>query len=289
MLKHLQAQVKQAFAPQGEIIPLLIKNIGGSYPNRSHKTVHASDITKDDWCPRLYGLMDKLELTAPPRYLPAALKATFDIGEATATLVRESWLGKAAIGNWECTRCNHIETMCEKPATGSSCGKHGHIWRYLEPHFVDPTIAVSGSIDVLVHLKSPKYFITELKIMKGEDFDKLAAPLAEHRIRTSLYMRLVENSPSPAAKMIHTEHAKILYVSRAFGKKSAEHGAIVPFKEFDIHRNDAWVEPYLTKPLALKKFREGTGPMPVRVCASPTCAQASNCPVRKECFSGSYK
>jgi hypothetical protein len=66
--------------------------------------------------------------------------------------------------------------------------------------------------------------------MKTEDFEKLKAPLAEHRIRTSLYMKLIAASGTPASLSIHPTLGKVLYISRGFGKKSDDHGHIIPFK-----------------------------------------------------------
>lgn len=286
MITYLQKVISKAHEPKSEIIPLLLKNLGKEYPERSHKTVHASDVTKESFCPRQYSLMDTLGLSRPPTYIAPALKATFDMGNAASDLMREEWLGQAAVGNWRCTTCGVPVYFQSKPTggcTGKSCN-----WKYEEMNFVDPTTQISGSVDVFVGLKGSKLITTEIKIMKTEDFEKLKAPLAEHRIRTSLYMKLIAASGTPASLSIHPTLGKVLYISRGFGKKSDDHGHIIPFKEFDVVRDDDAVVPYLEKPLALANWRAGKGPRPAGICPTPSCTVAKKCQVREACFSGDY-
>lgn len=284
MAEFFKKAIEAIATPKSELIPGIIKNLGKEYPERSHKVVHASDVTKPGFCPRQYALMDLHNVERPPTYIPAGLKATFDVGNMTSDLVREQWMGSMAVGHWQCTACYKTSIMSPKPHIGICSEPSGCNWKYVEVNFVDPDTQISGSIDVLSDLKAPSLFITELKIINPTEFDKIVAPLAEHRIRTILYMYLAEKSKALYSGAISHHRAKILYVSRGFGKKG-ELGQITPFKEFDITRDDKVLQPYLAKAREVALYRKGQAPVPARtVCDSPSCVHAKKCPVRAQCF-----
>ena len=284
----LQKVVAQNFEPKTDVITILRKNLGGYKPERSHETVHASDVTKEDFCPRQFALLTLLNETKKARYISTALQATFDIGNMTSDIVREKWLGASAVGNWRCVKCSKSFTFKKKPEANMPCKGGGCCeWKYDEVNFVCQTSDISGSIDVIVDLKAPKFFLVELKIIKPDDFEKIVAPLAEHRIRTNLYMRLVEDSNNVFKGAVSTQLAKVLYVSRGYGKKNVEHGEILPFKEFDVTRDDSVTQPYVDKAMKVKVFKQ-TGAIPAGVCKTSMDAPAKACKVCKQCFSGDY-
>lgn len=283
----LKKAVEEATAPQKSIIDVLKKNLGGYKPERSHKTVHASDITKTDFCPRQFALLHLLDMKKKDRYISAALQATFDVGNVTSDLFREKWAGQSAIGNWRCVKCDSMVTFKQKPLN-VPC-KHGGKcdWRYEEVNFVCQETQVSGSIDVIMDLGAPKLFLVELKIIKPDDFEKLAAPLAEHRIRTNLYMRLAEKSNNVFGGRVNVQQARVLYVSRGYGKKNADHNEILPFKEFTVERDDDALVPYLNRAKMVRIFKE-TGAIPLGVCKTSMDTPAKGCSVAKSCFSGKF-
>lgn len=283
----LKSAIKDALSPKFSIIDLVQKNVGGFKPERSHKEVHASDITKEDFCPREYAMLDLTNGKKKDVYIPTALQTTFDMGEAVAGLTREKWVAKAAVGNWYCPKCGEHRSFTRHP--GNGCVKSKHCpWQYEEVKFESKTYGFTGSLDLIVDLGAPKYFVTELKIMAPDQFEKLLAPLAEHRIRTSIYMQLIEDSGSPYAPSINVERARILYVSRGYGKKNQQAGEeIIPLKEFEIVRDDLTSQPYLNKALEVKKFREH-GVIPAGICATPQDTRAKKCGACKACFSGAY-
>lgn len=274
-----------ASAPKYGVLDLLRKSMGGYRPARSHKTVHASDITKDGFCPRRLALMDKLEVDQKPEYISTALAATFDIGTMTAKLVVENWLTPYAIGNWKCLKCDSQRTMCSKPESSCKCGGKC-IWEYVEPNFVSAEYGVSGSLDVLVEVGS-KWLVVELKIIRPEDFETMLVPLPEHRIRTSLYLKLVSDSGSPWVNHINLHEARVLYVSRGYGKQHPVHKEILPFREFVVERDDKLLE----KPLILAKqvqIYKKSGKLPSGVCKTAVDKRAKYCEVCAQCFSGKY-
>lgn len=281
-LTWLSKSVQEALTPKKTIIDVLKSNLGGWKPARSHLTTHASDITKEGFCPRQTCLLILTGKDKKDEYINTALQATFDVGNATGDIVVERWAGDSMVGNWECRKCLHRATFVHKPSmackTGGRCD-----FRYEEVRFHDKEFDVSGSLDALFDLGSSKLHVTELKIINVSDFEKIVAPLAEHRIRTSMYLKIIENSKSPYRNKINLKTAKVLYVSRGFGKKHPSYNEILPFKEFDIERNDESVEPYLAKAKLIKVYKE-TGAMPPRLCKSETDKLAKKCAVCTECF-----
>lgn len=277
---------KDQSSTEKSLIQALIKSMGRYYPERSHKTVHASDVTKEEFCPRKIRLLDVLGLKTPDTFIPASLRATFDLGKMTADMLVEQWIVDRAFGKWVCKKCSHTLSFGRKPvgrqcAAGGNCD-HG----YHEIHFFSETHHISGSLDLIVDLGGQKLKVVELKIMKAEDFDKLVAPVAEHRLRTRLYLRLIEDSQNPIRLQLDTQSAKVLYVSRGFGKMNPEYGQILPFKEFDVQRDDPSIQKYLDNGSTVKIARELNAVPKNKVCPTAVCSLAKHCPVRSQCWSG---
>lgn len=288
-MDFLTKAVEKAFGHKTSIIAVLVENLSKPQLPRSHKEIHASDITKDFFCPRMILLLDALNLHKKDEYPDPAMAATWDVGNMTADLVRENWLGDVAIGNWTCLKCGTSYTLSRKPPIKELTVNCLHVWRYREMQFVSESLGFEGSLDVLLDLGGPKYMVCELKIMAPEHFAKITAPLAEHRLRTNLYMRLVESSGSSFGyDRINTQRAKVLYVSRGYGKKHEATGIILPFKEFDVERNDDDLKVPLERALEVKTSRK-LNILPARVCSVSYAPEAKGCPVAQQCFSGKYQ
>lgn len=278
--------VGDAQAAKTSILKIMSQNIGGMQKARSHKTVHASDVTKTDFCPKQFALLDIYDLKKKDEYINTALQATFDIGNSTAQVFTDKWAGDSIIGNWSCAACGKIVSFKEKPKDGCPTMKRCD-WKYEEVNFVSPEYEISGSIDAILDLLAPKLFITELKIIKAEDFNDIVAPLAEHRIRTSMYMKIIEESDSVYRTRLNVQEARVFYISRGYGKKNLTSGEIVPFKEFIVKRDDTAVMPYLNKAKEVKLFRH-KGVIPQGVCKTALDAKAKKCAACVQCFSGAH-
>jgi hypothetical protein len=286
MIQWLQNSVAKAHAPQHSIIDVLVKNMGGYQKARSHKTVHASDITKPDFCPRKLALLDITGKDKKDEYISTALQATFDLGNAVSDLFREQWAGQAAHGFWQCPSCGWLSPFGTKPSHICN-SKQGQL-KYIEPRFVSKEYGISGSLDVVMNLGAPKLFVTELKIIAPDAFDTLAAPLSEHRIRTGLYLKIIEDDDNFLKERINLQEAKVCYVSRGHGRKHPVHGEVLPFREFDIKRDDAGLQPILEKAKAIKLFRDA-GTIPAGICNTMADKTAKNCQMCSTCFSGEHK
>jgi hypothetical protein len=79
-----------------------------------------------------------------------------------------------------------------------------------------------------------------------------------------------------------------MYVSRGFGKKHAETGMILPFKEYDVLRDDQSVQPYFDLAQSVADARKQKQMITFKPCDSIACSQAKACPVVKQCFSGAH-
>jgi hypothetical protein len=282
--------MKAVAPPKESLIEVLRDNLSRPQPERSHKEVHASDLTKDVFCPREFALLDLLNKNRPAQKPSAAQAATWHMGNVTSDAVREHWLGGRAFGDWECIRCNQVQGICPKPTMLGCLGGSHHLWKYREVKFRSATYDFTGSIDVLSALKAPdnKLTITELKIIDKDEFAKLAGPYAEHRIRTALYMKLVEDSDHPYREMIDVKHAKVLYVMRGFGKKHETYNEILPFKEFDVERDDDALVSALGRAATMRDWRK-KGLFPPTITGSAVyCPHSKGCSVAKECLGGKF-
>jgi hypothetical protein len=176
--------------------------------------------------------------------------------------------------------------LAPKPATaGASCQ---HYWKYQETLVKSAEYDFSGSFDVIADLAGPKFTLCEIKVLNPDEFEELQAPKAEHRVRTSLYLWLVEHGYPSYATQVDHQVGKVLYVARTFGKKAkdAKHkhnGKILPFKEFDVHRNDATLKLPLERAWQVKEARK-LKVLPQRVCPNSWCPTAKGCQLVSQCF-----
>lgn len=273
---------------QRSLVDLLNTRLAGKREARSHKTVHVSMVADSDrgFCPRQFALLDVLEMKLPSEFINAATQVAFDNGDALHDLCRNKWLRTDVIGQWKCKKCKEVRHFTKLPTIdGKSCL---HEWVYHEEAFVDPETKMTGSIDFFVDLGNKKITPVEVKSIDKDQFAKLAGPLAKHRIRSQMYLLLIDRTVSPEVKeQIDLTHARILYISKGFGKMNADFGKVIPFKEFSINRNDEAVAPYFKLAAEVSTFR-ATGVMPKVICANPMDKRAQSCVVCKQCFSGKH-
>lgn len=287
----VQLAKAQIVVPKESLIGVLKKNMGGAREGRDRSIVHASDITKASFCPRQWALNDLQQIKSKPEYLSTTQQATFDVGRATAKLLVEEWAGDSVVGNWKCLRCEQTRTLCSKPLgiCPDAKGKdRSHLWEYKEVCFESQSSNISGSIDSLFQFGTPYLRVTELKILSVDDFEKILAPMAEHRIRTSLYLHIVDESNSPYKSRFNLLEGTVFYVSRGYGKKNdLWNGEVLPFKEFVVKRDEEIIKEPIQKAKALKIFRE-EGKMPTGICNTANDNFAKKCDACKICFSGDY-
>lgn len=288
MTSWLRNAIHKAAKPKHSVIGVLKQQLGGPQHGRSMKIVHASDVTRIEFCPRRWALFELLGKDPPLQTVATAMDVTFRLGKTIESLLIEEWSGDAAIGNWKCRWCGEQRTMVPKP--DGHCSKispRKHWWQYVQMVVEAPAYGIQGAPDVLFNIGAPQLVVTEIKIMAPAEFDTLLVPLPEHRLRTSLYLWIIEHSQHPYRDKINLHESRVLYVSRGYGKMNAEWNEILPFREFVVKRNDLDLNEFLKRAAALKAFRV-TGLMPQGICSTALDKTAKKCSVMHQCFSGDY-
>jgi len=275
----------------------LHKMLRGWRPGRAHKSVHASAVTKGgtgEFCAREYAIRDKEPHKVPDEFLDTSHRLTFAIGHYVQDQVI-NWLsdGNYAITNWVCQSCKTLHERCKRPSKCHACGCGA--FKADEIRLISAVSGIGGGIDVFAQLGEPKLRIVEIKTMAPDEFKKLVAPLAEHRLRTNLYMRIAAESDDPWKTRINVDQAYVLYCSKGgFGtldtnlKEMGIDDKFSPFKEFLIDRDDTQTEMLHQRAVRLKEFREKSKGMPAGLCPTAFTKRAQSCIVTSACFSGKY-
>lgn len=284
-----------SFAPEKSVKYLLHKHLTRYEPGRSLKRIHASELTKaKEFCPRYYALSDLTGAKPQDQFLSTSQLMTFQIGrDQERNLVL--WFAEMskAFCHWKCVSCGTRHEYQLRPPKCSCCGT-----KVLEPEemrFESAASSASCGVDMMLALGDPKMRIVEIKTMDKDQFKELKAPLAEHRWRTNLYLRIVEESEHPVSNLVQTDVATILYVSKGgFGvadpevKKWGLPDGFSPFKEYLIQRNDSDTDMIVRKAKAVKDYRAEKVGIPKGVCKTALSARAKECPLKGQCFSGDY-
>lgn len=277
---------------------LIHSRIAGYEPPRSSATLHASDLMKDkEFCPREQAFLNMGVAKKKAEFISTALRITFDLGRFYENQIREVYLRDIVVGQWKCGICSHVHpTFGKEPKIKCpQCG-WGHKWEYQEPRFTSPSTGISGGIDLLIDVGEPKLRLVEVKSMDKDEFRKLEAPLAEHKFRTSLYLRLAEEDDGPLSGRVNNKIAHIIYVSKSFGFKDTQlkadgikDAAFSPFKEFDITRDDSMSAISYAKAGAYNTWKKDQSQgFPCGICPNGLSKRAQGCTAVAACWSGSY-
>lgn len=271
----------------------LHKQIRNTKPGRDLKNLHASDMTKG-FCPRERQIINLKEMGPKDEWNQASLQMVYDLGNAVERIViHHASEACLAYGDWRCDQCNRIHAWCERPTRCNDCdcarlSYHGR-------RFYSAASGISCGIDLLVRGFGPKLRVVEIKSVQKDDFRKLVAPLAEHKIRTNLYMRIVSESGDPDAQLIDTEQAFVMYVDKGgYGILDGEVAkwklgdrGYSPFKEFVVKRDDAQTDGMCERAATYRKAIFDKV-ICAGICVGPTDAPAKSCRVAQDCFSNKF-
>ena len=286
----------------GDMVPndspkFLLHRLLSDYQDaRSLEHVHASELTKEGGiCARLYGLVDLTKTAALPTWLTTSQAVTYELGHLLEARII-NWYADigAATTNWQCMACGTITEFSTRPKDCHGCGCTG--FKPDNYRFESSKTGISCGIDLLLSLpKKDKLTVLEIKTIAPDEFKALAAPLAEHRLRTNLYLRCIAESAEARAKLVDTTEAFILYVTKGgFGVKDefikawGLHDGFSPFKEFKIKRQDKDTEDLIAPAIKVKHFRQGLIGLPGPICSTALGKRAQDCHLRKACFSGDW-
>lgn len=263
--------------------------------HRGVERLHASELTKPDgFCPRFFILAHYNPKVLRDRWLSTPEAVTFQIGRDLQDAVVH-WFAdmKRAFGDWKCLGCDVLYEAGQRPEVCEDCGsKH---FKPVEMRFKSKTTGASCGIDMLGVLDDPQLWVTEIKTMDKDMFKDLKAPLAEHKERTNLYMRLVEDSDHPLKHLIKLDKARILYVSKGYGTLQKEKlkahnisGSFSPFKEFIVDRDDSQTDYLMDRAKLVEDWKTGKIGIPNGLCSTSFDKRAASCTACKDCFSGKY-
>ena len=282
------------FAPTRDLRYLLHEHLNQKEPHRGVANVHASEVTKEGFCPRFYALVDAAQVKLPGEWVNTSEQVTYHLGRVLQDSVVH-WFAEMgrAVGHWRCLACGKLAEFQKRPAKCDKCSCRG--FRPEEVRFASAKSGVSGGIDMLAEVGNKLLRVVEVKTIDKEAFKALAGPLAEHRQRTALYLQLIAECDHPWAKRVDKAHADILYVSKGgYGcaddelRKWGLAETYSPFKRYTVGRGDADNAEICRVATVVKKFRDGVEGMPDGICATALDKRAKQCPARKECFSGDY-
>lgn len=296
------SKMLQSLKKQVSIKNMIHKELAGWEKARPHGTIHASELFKDmEFCPREWAFLDLGLAKKKDSFLGTAMKITFDHGRDMENRLRNEWIRDYMVGYWECNVCGHLHPTFGK-APKIKCPKcgWGNKWRYHEVRVLDPKSGVSGGIDGFVDVGESKLRLLEIKSMDKDMHKALKAPLADHKVRTSLYLKLVELAHEEYTDRINTQESTVLYVSKSYGFKDDTLAAsgikdspFSPFKEYPVGRNDGLHKLELSKATALTKWRAlndsgGSPGLPCGVCTNGLSKRAQQCSSIAPCFSGGF-
>lgn len=272
------------------IVELLHNEIPFQEKERGTDKLHCSTLTSDDFCPKYFFLKKEHKVDNIYKYLTTSSIMTFFYGHYLSSYIRNVWLQKHVVGDWECIFChkNHPfslhpgDVKC-KVAKGSKCS-----FKYNEVEVVyGKNDLVVGHIDLLLKTDH-KPLLIELKSLDKDVFKTLAKPEDEHIKRTILYLHIIKHSKYK--DKIDTSKATILYSCKGFGIKSPmarlynpKDGAFSPFKEFIVRYNKNLIKDVLDLSDELRAALDSHEP-PKGICSSIHDNRASNCRLNYLCF-----
>jgi len=291
-----ESLAKRRDGPEDRVAFHLHRYLAGRDRARSPKVIHASDATREDFCPRRQALLVLTKTPERTQFVHTAQRLVWAQGNAIASqVVRWAVNAGICVGAWHCPDCGFEVEFGRRPPRCSKCG--GSRFSYREVRFQSEDCGVSGGMDLLVDLPTRKrYLVVELKTIDKLEFQRLKMPLAEHRQRTQLYLRCIAESDSPHKHLVDQDRARVLYVSKGgYGERSSlprewgvRDGGWTPFKEYEVRRDDEAVDDLADAARPLHRWLRGQGGLPSGVCPSAVCDRAQRCEVVGPCFSGDY-
>jgi hypothetical protein len=247
---------------------------------REGKYTHVSDIISK--CARKIALIRRLGSNHTPHRLLDGHAITFAQGDAIHDFVKKRFVEghpDKVWASWQC-RCGTTTTppMLYKDIDEAMVCRvcRSLPFKYVEVLFADNEYEVIGSPDLLLYLNAQRaYYITELKSISSDLWDRLERPQPDHIIQTLFYWKLLRANGYPLVDQV-----SILYVKKEYTWKWPYREFVVKPEE-QLHR----LEDFLRDLGQIRDARESTNPLPPRlVCGTPNSPEAKQCPVCVTCF-----
>lgn len=227
----------------------------------------------------------------PPEVNAAGNWLTYDVGHALHYWWQNNYLGPMGIliGNWRCLACNAVvATDAPQPEVCPTCKRDRRdVLEYEEYHVYDPDLNFQGHSDGVIELGGRRH-VFEFKTASPSEFSMLTKPKLEHVVQAHAYMRTLKLTTT---LIVYQNKGQQCAWSKAGGRwRAGKLNTKVFLIEFDntlwdrfgvrcreYHEADAMVRrlPVVTDAQA-KSFE--------RLCTSPQCHLAEDCPVAVPCF-----
>lgn len=279
----------------------LHRHLAGERPGRPKTRIHASDVTSssNEYCPRETVLYAITKRRPPDEMLTTSMEVTFELGRMMQERLAQ-WYADIGIcvGHWKCRVCSSVHEFRKRPEVCPTHNCNSKWFKYEEVRVQDPETGISCGLDLLIERADGKLWVVEVKTIKEDKFKTLLAPLAEHRLRTRLYLYCAEKDPNPALYRVRTGSGIVLYVAKGgYGVKNPDYkdfdfkdGMFSPFREYEVAREDVEIAPYLAKAKpAWERLKDKSAPMPARICPTSFCQRAGSCGVSDVCFGAMSK
>lgn len=268
-------------------------NMGKLEDGRSRRIIHASSVTQETYCPRAEAIRDLERIhTDDGMMIDTCLRYTFSYGRYVEYEFYHHWAKDIIIGDWQCTHCNHMIYFSKYPIACGECG--GKIFDYKEVRFKSEISGIECGVDAIILFPGENLYRTvELKTKARDPFRDMKGPDSEHRIRTNMNLRLIDESNHPHKDKINTQTATVLYFIKGHGAKDPTllregiKDSLTPMKDFTIIRDDKQSEIEYNRGKSLFEFRQ-TGVMPRGINKNMNCEHAGECIVKNSCFSTKY-
>lgn len=228
-------------------------------------------------CPREEVLVRRAQITRRS-IIDASLLFAFDAGSEYHWALQNKVLGPLGIllGVWRCTACGrltgeprpgtfHPEHQQPCPAVCARC--HGKDFEYVEQLFRDQEHRVAGHPDGFLRLPGRADLgILEAKSISPNGLkDVRKIPQYNHRLQLHVYLWLTG-----------LQWGTVLYWSKGSWGLDA-------FVEHFVERDETIVTSLKAQARAVWEALQADT-LTERICATPTCSRASDCPVAPMCF-----
>lgn len=210
------------------------------------------------------------------RFTTGGHRVMWELGKAAERHVTKQFLDGSNLrgvwGVWSCGCGDFVHTGLVPDETRCvSCRKPRR--RFSKARLSDDEYKLTGEPD-LPFLIRGLMAVCEVKSMTPKDFEKLAAPKANHVIQAATYRAMFARRNFRV-----TDHVSIFYVNKQFQFGS-------PYKEFVVNATIPMWQSRVDEVFDFAaQVRDGHIRLPQRTCPERGAGAAKNCPCAEKCFS----
>jgi len=237
-----------------------------------------------DSCNRFHviGTIEKYE---KPEWSGVKERILFGIGNAYHYWVQNNvdLFEDRRIGWWKCLACGKVHSFGKPPTKHCKCGAHPRATEYLEHHMeLKGKYPCGGHPDMFLYIDPHCTRVVELKSIKGDDFQKLKAPIIQHVYQIHTYMfGCAQDKTLPVETDPNLSY--IMYLSKRHIVKT------LPLKMFTVERDESIIRFIKKKTSDYKKGIENYPkflPEPIDECMRNEFRnyRAKQCVCRTKCL-----